>query len=694
MKMKPSSLLLTTLASVILTACGGGSSGANNSSSSASDTSSSIISTSSSSSVVSSVVAESSLSSSSSSSQVSSEDSGITSSSSSAISSSSSSLAPNIAPVFTGDGMVSLAEGVTVTGFTATATDANGDALTYAITGGADQDLFTIDATTGALSFVLAPDFEAPSDADTNNVYLVQITVTDGQGGSAEQNVSIQITDVPKLLTSLSTQAEGMTLSAVIDCEGCTPAATTYEWYLEGSDQPVSTDDSFTLQVADRRKKITLKATPRTVDGAIGESESLVMMRNQVEDIYLGQGVYVALKTNHDAVVGKDYQDQYHYKVSTEIVKDIESVVMSSDRASYALAGIKADGSVVTWGNENAGGEITYPGKVKAVFNEGFIGITAEDGSEHAFGGYSLDGFEQLENVRKLVSTGSGAYAIYDDGQVYKWEDFAYAADSSDVDLTNVTNIYNYGRVFVATKADGSIVDWNSGSWDKQSYLPETFTSEKVVDLVGIASTYTSFSAAIGALKENGDLIVWGSDSLGGSPEGLDLTDIAQVVASDEIFAAKKEDGSLLMWGDSVIDTTGIKVKKLYSNKSYIAAILEDGSLAIWDGRYGESESLESISGRVIDVVPGPYNLVLVMEDGHVEMYGDTGYYLEYTPISTEMTKVEKVFVDHFPNGAGDYAAVTEDGKVFLWGDFMYGGDLGEGLEPEFIELSNSLKIN
>ena len=47
---------------------------------------------------------------------------------------------------------------------TVTATDADlpAQTLTYSIVGGADAALFTIDAATGALSFIAAPDFEAP----------------------------------------------------------------------------------------------------------------------------------------------------------------------------------------------------------------------------------------------------------------------------------------------------------------------------------------------------------------------------------------------------------------------------------------------------------------------------------------------------------------------------------------------------
>src|SRR5207248_1874838 len=84
-------------------------------------------------------------------------------------------VAPNKAPTITSNGggataAVSIAENTTaVTTVAATDPDA-GQTLGYSITGGADAALFTINPTTGALSFITAPDFEAPADAGANNL--------------------------------------------------------------------------------------------------------------------------------------------------------------------------------------------------------------------------------------------------------------------------------------------------------------------------------------------------------------------------------------------------------------------------------------------------------------------------------------------------------------------------------------------
>lgn len=64
---------------------------------------------------------------------------------------------------------------------TVVATDANLNTVTYSIAGGADAALFTIDPATGVLSFITAPDFEAPTDLRRDNIYDVVVAASDGQ---------------------------------------------------------------------------------------------------------------------------------------------------------------------------------------------------------------------------------------------------------------------------------------------------------------------------------------------------------------------------------------------------------------------------------------------------------------------------------------------------------------------------------
>lgn len=86
---------------------------------------------------------------------------------------------------------------LSVTTVAATDADAN-TTLTYSITGGADAAKFTINATTGSLSFINAPDFELPTDADGNNSYLVNVQVSDATTGGFldNQNLTVNVTNV------------------------------------------------------------------------------------------------------------------------------------------------------------------------------------------------------------------------------------------------------------------------------------------------------------------------------------------------------------------------------------------------------------------------------------------------------------------------------------------------------------------
>ena len=99
----------------------------------------------------------------------------------------------NAAPVFTSPTTTQFQSGVNGIAYFATATDAENDSLTYSLTGGADQALFRI-SSSGALSFINIPLVGSPQDADRNNVYLVQISVSDGRNTVA-LNLAITVVD-------------------------------------------------------------------------------------------------------------------------------------------------------------------------------------------------------------------------------------------------------------------------------------------------------------------------------------------------------------------------------------------------------------------------------------------------------------------------------------------------------------------
>jgi VCBS repeat-containing protein len=65
------------------------------------------------------------------------------------------------------------------------------EGVTWSLSG-ADAARFTIDAS-GQLVFVAPPDFEAPSDADGNNAYVVTVTARDAAGLATTQTLTVTV---------------------------------------------------------------------------------------------------------------------------------------------------------------------------------------------------------------------------------------------------------------------------------------------------------------------------------------------------------------------------------------------------------------------------------------------------------------------------------------------------------------------
>ncbi|MBL0427900.1 cadherin-like domain-containing protein [Ramlibacter alkalitolerans] len=109
----------------------------------------------------------------------------------------------NDAPVFKGEASLELVvpEGQ-MAATTLLASDVDGPLpLRFAIAGGADAAHFVIDPVTGRLSFADARDFEAPADADADNVYHVVVQVSDGML-STTQTLSIRVADMADTVTA------------------------------------------------------------------------------------------------------------------------------------------------------------------------------------------------------------------------------------------------------------------------------------------------------------------------------------------------------------------------------------------------------------------------------------------------------------------------------------------------------------
>ncbi len=107
-----------------------------------------------------------------------------------------------VGPVFTSGTTENFAENGNGTVHTAIATDDN--SFTFSLGNANDEGLFNLDANTGILTFKVAPDFENPADANTDNAYVVEIKAIDQFNNESSATVTITVTDLDEIAPFIS----------------------------------------------------------------------------------------------------------------------------------------------------------------------------------------------------------------------------------------------------------------------------------------------------------------------------------------------------------------------------------------------------------------------------------------------------------------------------------------------------------
>ena len=150
----------------------------------------------------------------------------------------------NSAPTFTSAATFDAAENQTAVGTVAASDGDADDTVTgYAIQGGADRSTFSIVETTGVLTFASAPNFEAPTDADTDNAYVVVVRATSGTGArvkTADQTITVTVTDV-------AGEAPGVPAAPMVTAASVT--SVTAAWTAPANAGPPITDYDYRYRV-------------------------------------------------------------------------------------------------------------------------------------------------------------------------------------------------------------------------------------------------------------------------------------------------------------------------------------------------------------------------------------------------------------------------------------------------------------
>ena len=249
-------------------------------------------------------------------------------------------LVVKLTPVFTSASVASVAENTAAGSrvYTAMARDADGDALTYSLSG-TDAGLFTINRNSGRVRIMAAPDFENPADDDGDNVHEVTVTVSDGDGNHTDHVVAIRVTDEndgPVFTSSgRASVAENLDTGSVVHTATAVASdagAVTYG--LSGTDAALFTIDADTGEVR-------FRATPDFENPADDDGDNVYRVTVTASD---GDG-------NHtDHVVAIRVTDENDGPVFTSSGRASVAENLDTGSVVHTATAVASDAGAVTYG--------------------------------------------------------------------------------------------------------------------------------------------------------------------------------------------------------------------------------------------------------------------------------------------------------------------------------------------------------
>ncbi len=294
----------------------------------------------------------------------------------------------NDPPTFTSNATFSAAENQTAIG-TVTATDPEGDALSFTISG---SDI-TIVSSTGLLEFASAPDYE------TQTSYSATVTVSDGTN-SVTQDITVNVTnvnDVAPEFTSDATfsAAENQTAIGTVtatDAEGDTVTFT-----ISGTDLEITSAGVLTFATApDYETDTSFTATVTASDGTNSTTQDITVNVTNVNDNspQFTSGANFSAEENQTAI---------GTVTATDADGDTVSFTISGSELQITSAGVLSFVSAPDYESKD-----TYTATV-----------TASDGTNTTTQDITVTVTDVANEttILRVISTNNGGYAYVIDGQ-------------------------------------------------------------------------------------------------------------------------------------------------------------------------------------------------------------------------------------------------------------------------------------
>ena len=363
-------------------------------------------------------------------------------------------------------------------------------------------------------------------------------------------------------------------------------------------------------------------------------------------------------------------------------------------RNKAAFAAIRDDGSVITWGDPETGGDSSNVSKliqkdVVQIFatRKAFAALKT-DGSVVAWGdkrqgGNTKEVDKLLERgVKRIFSTGTAFVALKEDKTVVAWGDPERGGSFGEVKQKNLNNISlvastfsendNMSETFAALRTDGSVITWGDRSNRDDS---NTISIKKLKNVSQIIPNHQAFAF----LLNNGKVKVIGNKTSGGE---LGRVSYSHEIEDDPLNKVFPNSDTSLAPGEEIYnDSERLKggIIKIVPSYKAFAALKKDGSVVTWGRFYqgGDSREVRNlINKNVVNIFSCWNGFAALKSDGSIVSWG--GWSMSdrdnvVLPKDVEL-ELNSGVVSVFSTGKS-MAALKEDGSVVTWGSKDDGGD-------------------
>ena len=228
---------------------------------------------------------------------------------------------------------------------------------------GADAGKFDI-GTIGAVTFKAKPDFEAPTDANKNNVYEVTVRAADGDGNRGEMAVKVTVENETGTVSLSWTQIRvGVPVTASLSDPDGSVSGLTWQWYDAAGNEQNAEDansDTYTPVADDVGDTLTTVASYTDGHGS-GKSEEGAASSVVAEDTRNKAPVFEDQDAETDGVqnesttrkVGENTEavaaDDALANASEDVADNVGGVITATDpdpnteALIYTLGGANAD---------------------------------------------------------------------------------------------------------------------------------------------------------------------------------------------------------------------------------------------------------------------------------------------------------------------------------------------------------------